>query len=688
LLGVQLAIGREFSPEEDRVGGPPVAIIDDRLWNERFNRNAQVLGKTVALDGVNYAVIGVTPTGFRLWGDAEAYVPLAQGDPIFNDRRFPGVICVARLKPDVTIAQAQSEMTSIQHRLDAQYPNTDKGLGTDVVPLKRVMIGDVAGTLLLLLGAVGVVLMITCANVANLLLARATARSREFAIRSALGAARVRIVRQLLTESVLLSMVGGLVGLAVAEAVLKLVLAVAGQDLPRSQNVGLNVPVLVFALMLSMVVGILFGLAPAWKSASSDLQTALKDRSHGSGRLNHRTQNILIIGQIALTLVLLTGAALLFRTVHDLWRVDPGFQTQNVITFKVALGAAALESPVQIRASYEQLIERIRHVPGVMAADFTNLIPLNQLKNMAPFWVGSQRNSAVGEAPRLLLYWTGPEYLKTMRIPMLQGRYFSASDTSQSERVIVIDSVLAKKYFPHADPIGQRITINIWGDATIVGVAAHVRHTGLGDAADLDQPQAYASLAQLQDSAVRTFYGELRVMVRTPLDVAAIMPALKAKIFGGGSQQAIYDVRTMRDIISESMVSQRFPMILLACFGGVALLLAAIGIYGVMSYSITQRVHELGIRMALGASKAQVFRMVLGHAMRLAFVGIAIGVTAALILTSAVGSFSRLLYGVRATDPATLLVASLTLVSVALLASYVPARRATRTDPMIALRQE
>ena len=688
LLGVQLPIGREFSPEEDRVGGSPVAIIDDRLWNERFNRSPQVLGRTVTLDGVSYSVVGVTPAQFRLWGDADAYVPLAQGDPMFNDRRFPGVICVARLRPGVTIAQAQSEMTSIQQRLDAQYPDTNKGLGTDVVPLKRVMVGDVAGTLLLLLGAVGVVLMITCANVANLLLARASARAREFAIRSALGAARMRIVRQLLTECLLLSLAGGLAGLAVAEAVFRLVVAMSGQALPRSQNIGLNVPVLLFALVLSILVGILFGLAPAWKSAFTDVEASLKDRSQGAGRLRHRTQKILIISQVALTLVLLTAAALLFRTVHDLWRVDPGFQAQNLVTFKVALGTAALESPTRIRASYEQLIERIRHVPGVTSASFTNLVPLNQLKNMAPFWLGPRPNSPVGEAPRLLLYWTGPEYLETMRIPMLRGRYLSASDTSRSARVIVIDSVLAQAFFPHTDPIGQQIAVNIWGDATVVGVAAHVRHAGLGDAADLNQPQAYASVAQLQDAAVPGFYGELTVIVRTPVDMAAIMPALKTAIFGAGNQQPIYDVRSMRDIVSESMVSQRFAMILLGCFGGLALLLAAIGIYGVMSYSIHQRVHELGIRMALGATKANLAGLVLGQAMRLVLAGIAIGITTALILAHAVGSFSRLLYGVRATDPATLLVAALTLVSVALLASYLPARRATRTDPMIALRQQ
>jgi predicted permease len=686
-LGVPLALGREFSTEEDRVGGTPVAIINDRLWSERFGRDPQVLGKTVTLDGANYAVIGVTPAGFRLWSDVDAFVPLAQGDPIYNDRRFPGVICIARLKPNVTIPQAQGEMSAIQQSLDAQYPNTDKGLGTDVTPLKPVMIGNVAGTLLLLLGAVGVVLMIACANVANLLLARSTARKREFAIRAALGAGRSRIIRQLLTESVIISVMGGVLGLAIAEAAVKLVTAMAGPDfLPRSENIALDAPVLIFALLLSVVVGILFGLAPAWKSTTADVQTALKDAFRGSVRVHHHTQNTLVVGQVALTLVLLAAAGLLFRTVHHLWGVDPGFQPQNLVTLKVGLPSAATMSPAQIRTSYEQLIERIRNLPGVRSAEFTNLVPLNQLKNMAPFWIGSHPDTAVGEAPRLLLYWTGPEYLKTMQIPMLRGRYLTPSDTVRSQRVIVIDSVLAQKYFPQADPIGQRITINIWGDATIVGVAAHVRHADLGDAAE--QPQAYASLYQLQDEAVRNFYGELTVIVRTPLDAAVLLPGVKAAAFGAGGAKVIYDVRTMKDIVSESMVAQRFPMMLLGTFAGLALLLAAIGIYGVISYSITQRVHEIGIRMALGATKSSVFRMVLGQALRLSVAGIAIGVASALLLGPVLGSFSRLLYGVRATDPATLLVTSFVLMSVALLACYVPARRAMRTDPMIALRQE
>jgi putative ABC transport system permease protein len=687
-LGVPLALGREFSLGEDRVGGPPVAIINDRLWRERFGRDPQVVGKTITLDGADYAVIGVTPASFHLWEEVDAFVPLAQGDPIYNDRRFPGVICIARLKTGVTIAQAQSEMSAIQHRLDAQYPDTDKGVGTDVTALKPLIIGDVAGTLLLLLCAVGVVLMIACANVANLLLARSTARTREFAIRAALGADKKRIVRQLLTESILLSVTGGVLGLAVAAAALKIITTIAGPDFPRSENIGLDAQVLVFALLLSVIVGIAFGLAPAWKSAGADTQAALKDRSRGSARAHHRTQNSLVVGQVALTLVLLAGAGLLFRTVHDLWAVDPGFQAQNLVTFKVGLPSAAIETPAQIRTSYEQLIERIRNLPGVTSAEFTNLVPLSQVKNMAPFWIGSHADSAVGEAPRLLLYWTGPEYLKTMQIPMVRGRYLTASDSTASPRVIVIDSVLARKYFPHTDPIGQRITINIWGDATIVGVAAHVRHSGLGDTSDLSQPQAYASLYQLQDEGVRNFYGGLTAIVRTPLDAAALMPGVKAAAFSAGDQKVIYEVRTMKDIVSGSMVAQRFPMMLLGTFAALALLLAAIGIYGVISYSMTQRVHEIGIRMALGASKANVFRMVLGNAIRLSVAGIILGLAAALALGPVVGSFSRLLYGVGAADPATLAATSLMLVSVALLACYFPARRAMRTDPMIALRHE
>jgi predicted permease len=687
-LGVELSLGREFTPQEDQAGGARVVIINDRMWKTRFGGNPQTIGKSLSLDGVSYTVVGILPPEFRFVEDRDVYIPLAQGDPMFNDRRFPGVLCIARLKREVSISRAQGEMTSIQATLDQLYPVSDRGFGTVIVPLKAAVVGDIAGTLLLILGAVAVVLLIACANVANLLLARSAARVREFAVRSALGANQARIVRQLLTESVLLALAGGILGVALAKVALKGVLAIVATELPRNDNVNLNAMVLLCALGVSLLVGVLFGLAPAFKTLKLDLHSALKKGARGSTATHHGTQNCLVIGQMALTVVLLAGAGLLFRTIRNLWQVNPGFEVHNLITFKVGLSPSATRDSSNMRAAYRQLLERLRSIPGIESADITNLVPLNHFNNPAPFWIGTKATTAVAEAPRLFMYWTGPDYLKTMKVPLLQGRFLTPDDTAKAERVAVIDSVLARTYFPGQNPIGQSITVNIWGDARIVGVVAHVHHKGLGDPDEATQPQTYASLEQLPPQAIRTFYQDLLTVVRTRLDPATVLPAIKAAAYGAGSDQPVYDLRTMQEIVSESLTSQRFPMILLGAFAALALLLASAGIYGVISYSVTQRVNEIGIRMALGAKKSGVFRMVLGEGLRLSLVGIVIGVASALILGRMLGSFSRLLYGVGASDPLTFVAVTMVLISVAMMACYLPARRAMSTDPMIALRHE
>jgi predicted permease len=686
-LGVQPALGREFTREEDQPGGKPVAIISDAQWRKRFGANPQALGKSITLDGAAYTVIGILPPDFRLASDVEVYIPLGQSDPIFNDRRFPGVLCLARLKPGVSIHQAQSEMTTVQKTLDSLYPATDQGLGVDVVPLKPVIVGDISGTLLMLLGAVAVVLLIACANVANLLLARSAARTREFVLRSALGASHARLARQLLTESMLLSLVGGVAGLAIAKWGINVVLAMLAGNLRRSENVSLNGSVLAFSVLTSIAVGILFGLAPVFKTLTLDLNDSLKKGSRGSTGIHHRTQHTLVISQVALTLVLLAGASLLFRTIHDLWKTDPGFKAENLITFKIGRSSVN-KTPSTIRSGYQQMIERIRNIPGVESVDFTNVVPLSQLNNSASFWIGTHETSPAAEAPRLLMYWTGQDYLQTMKIPLLQGRFFSSADTAGAERVMVIDSVMAKTYFPHTNPIGQSITVNLWGDARIIGVAAHVRHSGLGDAAGLFQPQVYGSMEQFPDSRVSAVYGELTTIVRTPLDFASIMPAIKTAIYSTNGDQPIYEVRTMREILSASMLPQRFPMVLLGAFACLALLLASVGIYGVISYSVAQRVNEIGIRMALGAEKRNIFQMIIGQGLRMVLYGLAIGTIAALFLTRLLSSFSHLLYGVGANDPLTFAAVSLILAGVAVLACYIPARRAALVNPMVALRND
>jgi putative ABC transport system permease protein len=691
-LGAKLTLGREFSPEEDRRGGTPVVIISNRLWRNRFDGSAEALGKSVTLDGVDYTIVGVTPPGFRLEHDADVYTPLGRSDPlILNDRAgHDGIFSVARLKPGVTVSQGQAEMNTIQNGLDQLYPDANRDLGIYIEPLKHEIVGDVGGTLLLLLGAVGLVLLIACANVANLLLARSAARSREFAVRSALGANRTRLVRQLLTESVLLSLAGAGLGLLIAMLGVRSVLAAVPEILPRTENVSVNGAVLLFTLVVSIAVGILFGLAPALKSWNADLQASLKEGARGSTSAHHRAQSSLVIVQMALTLVLLMGAGLLFQTILRLWDVNPGFDPTHVITLKIGVSHSLTKTASSTRIAYQQLIERIRKIPGVQAADFTSAVPLSGQGWTMPFWIGSQQPASLQGAPRLVMYLTGPDYFRMMEIPLLRGRFFTQEDTTKSPCVMIIDSVFAHTYFPDSDPLLQTLSAGFspMGPCRIVGVVGHVRHWVLQDPSTYTQIQAYLSLYQDPDQWVPVNYPGMTIVVRTPLEPVTVMPAIKAAVYGGGSDQTIYDVRTMQEIAAESMSSQRFPMILLGVFAGLALLLASIGVYGVISYSVTQRTHEIGIRMTLGAEKRTVFRMVIAQGLRLAVVGLAIGAVAALILARVLSSFSHLLYGVGAGDPLTFVAVSLMMTAVVVSACYIPARRAMRVDPMTALRHE
>ena len=695
-LGTEVTLGREFSPEEDRYGGTPVVIISNRLWRNRFDGSPEALGKSLTLEGVDYTIVGVTAfgvtaLGFPLEDDADVYTPLGQSDPlILNDRAaHDGIYPLARLASGVTLAQAQAEISTIQNGLDHLYPDANRDLGIYIEPLKQFVVGDAGKMLLLLLGAVGLVLLIACANVVNLLFARAAARAREFAVRVALGANRTRLVRQLLTESVLLSLLGAGLGLLFAILGVKSVPAAVSENLPRSENIAVNGPVLLLTLCASIAVGILFGLAPALKSWNSDPQASLKEGGRGSTVAHHRTQSILVIVQMALTLVLLVGAGLLFRTIRHLSDVNPGFDIQHVMTFKVGVSHSLTKTAPSTRTAYRQLIERIRQIPGVQGADFTGSVPLNGGGTL-PFWIGSQKPASLQGAPRLVMFLTGPDYLRTMGIPLLRGRFFSPEDTTNSPCVMVIDRVLADMYFPDSDPLGQTLSAGFSpvGPCRIVGMVGHVKQWALNDSSTDIQSQAYFPLYQDPDQWVPLNYPNMTIVVRTPLDVASVMPAIKSAVYGAGSDQPIFNVETMQQIVSESMSSQRFPMILLGAFAALALLLASVGIYGVISYSVAQRIHEIGIRMALGAHKRDVFRMVVGQGLALALAGLAIGVVAALILTRVLSSFSLLLYGVGASDPVTFITVSVMLLFVAVVACYIPTRRAMRVDPMVALRYE
>ena len=690
-LGTELALGREFTPQENQPGGAPVVVISDHLWRERFGGRPEALGKSVTLDGVDYSIVGVAPPGFRLNLAADVFTPLGQLDPLILNNRgsHDGIFALARLKPGVNLPQTQAEMNTIQSRLDRLYPNDNRDLGIYVEPLKQVIVGDADQTLALLLGAVGLVLLIACANIANLLLARSAGRSREFAIRSAIGANRARLARQLLTESVILSLTGAGLGTLIAFLGIRSALP-AMPILPRSENVSVNAPVLLYTLIVSLVVGILFGLAPALKSWSADLQVSLKEGGRGSTIAHRRAQSSFVVAQVALTLVLLVGAGLLFRTILHLWNVNPGFDTNNIVALKVGVSHSLTKTPSGTRVTYKQLIERIREIPGVQAADFTTAVPLTGEGGYLPFWLDSQKPESLQAAPRMGWFLTGPDYLRTMGMQLLQGRFLTEHDDTKSPCVAVIDSNFARAFFPDGKPIGHTITAGFaaFGPCAIVGIVNHVTYAGLQDSGPANQYQAYYSLYQDPDQWVPINYPDASIIVRTPLDAATLIPAIKAAVYQDSSDQPIYNVQTMQQIISYSMSEQRFPMILLGAFAGLALLLASVGIYGMISYSVTQRVQEIGIRMALGADKARVLRLFISQELKLVFGGIAIGSIGALILTRTLRSFSHLLYGVGSQDPLTFATVSIVLIALAALAGYIPARRATKVDPMVALRYE
>jgi predicted permease len=693
-LGVQLAFGRSFSADEDKIGGPPTAIISNRVAQERFGGGPGALGKTLVVNGVGYTVAGVLKPGFRFdEKQADVYTPIALRNPLYiNDRTVHDILCVARLRPGVGVGQALAEMNTVQENIAERYPSTERGLGASVVPLKRELIGDISGTLLLLLGAVGLVLLIACVNVANLMLARSTGRTREYAIRLALGASRRRIAWQGVTESLLLSVVGALSGLVVAKWSVRAALAAAPGTVPRSGNIGLNTPVILFSIAVSVAVALLFGLFPALKSSKTDVQRALKEGGRTLAGGHQRTQRVLVVVQVALALVLLTGGGLLFRTIQNLWALNRGFDPENVITFQVGLPREATLAPEGIRIAYQKLTEAIRQIPGVSAADISALVPLSGESNEGPFWIGSRQPASMAEIPRAVYYPIGPDYVKAMRIPLEKGRLLNRTDNQNSNLVVLIDSLLSRRFFPGQDALGRTLTIPHWGanqnvSAEIAGIVGHVDHYA-ADGTVAEKPQIYFSFYQLPDEAMRVFRSEVAVVVRTQGSAASVMPAIRTAVHEAGGDQPIYNIRTMPELVSRSMGRQRFPMMLLVAFALLALVLAFVGIFGVISYSMARRVREVGIRMALGATRPDILRLVAGEGLRLAVTGVAIGVAAALVLTRVVAQFSRLLYGVRADDPAILLAVSMMLIGAALVACYIPARRAASLQPADSLRQE
>jgi predicted permease len=689
VLGVKPLQGRTFTPDEDRQGANPVAMVSEGLWKRRFGSDTAVLGKSLVVDGQAFTVVGIVPADCHLLDPAEVITPLAKWGRRMNleGRDFhSGIRVVGRLRPGVSLAQARADMDGIAHSLAQAYPKTNEGQGTTVVPLKSDVVGDVRPMLLLLQAAVGFVVLIACANVANLLLARSVARKREIAVRVALGASRGRVIRQFLTESVLVSLGGGGIGLLLASWGVPPVVAAVPGGLPRREAMGLDGSVLLFTLLISLLTGILFGLAPAVESSRSDLQEALKEGGRSAGGGQHRTQSIFVVSQVALALVLLAGAGLLIRTLQRLWDVNPGLNPQHVLTMQVALSPTLLDDPSAIRTAWRQLLDRVRNIPGVQSAAVTILVPLSGDDNEMPFWTSGQPPSSMAQMPQALTYITTPGYLGTMEIPLLRGRDFTEQDSESSRKVVVIDEVLAEHFFPGQDPVGKQLQLYMLGPAEIVGVVGHVKHWGLDtdDSAKI-RDQLYFPFFQIPDQFMAHAKMGLRLVLRTRSNPLSVVSAVGEQVMGPGKDQPVYNVNSMEQLISSSVARRRFLRMVLVIFAGLALTLAAIGIFGVMSYSVSQRTHEIGVRMALGAERRDVLKLVVGRGVALALGGIAIGVGGALGLTH---FLAGMLYGVRPTDPITYLLACLLLTGVALLASYLPARRATKVDPMVALRYE
>ncbi len=687
-LGVAPFMGRGFLPQEDRQGATCAIMLSYGFWKQRLGADPDILGKVLTLNAMSCAVVGVLPSDSRFRETAQVFVPIEQYDAglLRTRESHPGISVFGRLKPTATIKAAQAEIASITSVLARQYPKTNAGHGARVVRMKDDMVGSIRPTLLLLVGAVGFVLIIACANVANLLLARSTARKREFAIRTALGAERRRIVRQLLTESVLLSLGAAAIGLLLARWGTSLVLAAAPDSLPRSTEIGIDPYVLLFTLAVSIVTGIVFGLAPAFHGANANPQESLKEGARGAGGGRHRAESVFVSVEIGLAVILLAGAGLMMQSVWRLLRVDPGFNTRKILTMGAALSPKVMADPPAIRLAFQQLLARVAAIPGVQSVATTNMVPLAGSDNEIAFWRGTGPQPPQDQTMSAMFSIVTPDYIRAMQIPLRRGRFFTARDNLDSPPTVVVDDVLARHIFPGQDPVGRQFSIMILGTVRIAGVVGHVKYWGLDsdDTAKI-RDQIYFPLMQVPDRFMSGAAVGQTLLLRTAPEPLSLIPAVRAQVAGPTQDQPIYGVQTMEQIISGSLAERRFTMLVLIIFAATALLLAAVGIYGVMSYAVTRRTHELGIRVALGSSRREIVGLVLRQGMRLAAIGLAGGLVAALALTRLMAG---LLYGVRPADPATLAAVALVLGGIALAACYIPARRATAVDPVVALRCE
>jgi predicted permease len=690
-LGVRPILGRTFRTDDDVVGAAPVVMLGGGFWKRKFGSSLEIIGKPIILNGTSYTIVGVIPAGFTFYGhDRDVYTPIGQwNDASFRDRRVDvSSHGVARLKPGVTLSQAKADMDGIAQNLAVAYPEADKAVGITLVSMKEDIVGNVQPFLIVLLAAVGFLLLIACANVANLLLARSMGRSREFAIRAALGASHARVIRHLLTESILLAGLGGALGLLLAFWGTKAVLGTLPGALPRANEVALDSRVLLFTMALSLFAGIIFGLAPALKSSRVNLQEILKESGRGLSGSRHRLQGVFVAVEVAMALVLLVGAGLMIRSLAALLRVNPGFNPSHAITFSLSLPAAPTTSSAETRARLRQFDDKMHGLPGVRAVSVT-LGSRPMIHNSSlPFWVEGQPKPAnFQEMPQAMFYLVEAGFQQAMGVTLERGRFITPQDDEHAPVVVDIDDVFARTYFPHQNSIGKRINLAGFNvQAEIVGVVGHVKQWGLdADAKSAIEAQFDYPFMQLPEKLMPLAADAVAVVLRTEGDPTAVMGSVRRAVEEIDPREVVYNVQTMDEVVSNSFAARRLSMILLGVFAALALVLACVGIYGVISYLVGQRTHEIGVRLALGAQRGDVLRLVIGHGARMALIGVAIGIGAALGLTRLM---ANQLFGVSAHDPLTFAGVAMLLIIVAVAACYIPARRALRVDPIIALRCE
>lgn len=678
VMGVPPLLGRAFRAGEDQLGNHRVAVLSYELWQRNFGADPQIVGRNIPINGENFTVVGVAPPGFRYPSRlTELWTPLALTPAQMANRGSHFLNVIARLKPGVTLEQAQQQMSLIARRIEQQYPNDQTGRGILLGLLQEVTVRNVRPALLTLLAAVGFVLLIACVNVANLLLARATARRREIGIRLALGAGRWRLMRQFLTESLLLAALGGALGLLLAKWGVNVLVAMAAQILPRAGEVGLDARVVGFTMALSLLTGVVFGLAPALQSSKVDVQTTLKEGgSAGESRQSNWLRSLLVVAEVAAAFVLLIGAGLMIKSFLNLQRVDAGLRPESVLTMSVTLPDSKYKTPQSRVPFFQQLLERVSTLPSVESAGVINLLPMQNWGWNSDFQIEGRTPFLPGKAPLVENRTVTPDYFRAMGIPLVAGRFLTDQDNEKSERVTLINQTFAQRYFPNEDAVGKRINVGGDGWITIVGVVGDVKQAGLADSIRVEH---YAPHAQVQIS------NTMALVVRASADPTALAAAIRRETQAIDPAQPVFNIKTMETVIAESVSDRRLNMVLLGVFSGLALLLAVIGIYSVMSYTVTQSTRELGIRMALGAQARDVLKLVVGQGVALAAIGMVIGLIAAFGLTRLM---KTLLFGVGATDPLTFAGVSALLFVVAFAACVIPARRATKVDPMVALRHE